>query len=144
MRPLGPVLWSSLMSTHMQPPGLLAVSAQCKEMIAGLPPLGIILNQCLHRYRAHAAALLPSHIICATMTNKWANPAYSHVSPKTRPAHLPSNDLPKRIHTHMIRKQFDYHNPVQQPGSRVLDLFHNCIVVDTYLPKKMSDHFKAW
>lgn len=78
------------------------------------------------------------------MTNKWANPAYSHVSPKTRPAHLPSNDLPKRIHTHMIRKQFDYHNPVQQPGSRVLDLFHNCIVVDTYLPKKMSDHFKAW
>ncbi|KAF8654672.1 hypothetical protein AX14_008250, partial [Amanita brunnescens Koide BX004] len=63
-----------------------------KEMIAGLPPLVTILNQRFHGYRARIVTLPPSHILVATMNNKWSNPAYSHVSPKTRPAHLPSDD----------------------------------------------------
>ena len=54
-----------------------------KEMIAGMPPLALILNQWFHGYHARAATLLPEHILHSTMMNKWSNPAYSHVSPKT-------------------------------------------------------------
>ncbi|KAF8686575.1 hypothetical protein AX14_003852 [Amanita brunnescens Koide BX004] len=115
-----------------------------KEMIAGLPPLITILNQRFHGYRARIVTLPPAHILVATMNNKWTNPAYSHVSPKTRPSHLPSDDPFKRLCTHLVREQFEYFADVQQPGRRCVDLFPGCVVIDTSSPKKASKFFKAW
>ncbi|KAF8625017.1 hypothetical protein AX14_011680, partial [Amanita brunnescens Koide BX004] len=115
-----------------------------KEMIAGLPPLVTILNQRFHGYHARIATLPPSHILVATMNNKWSNPAYSHVSPKTRPVHLPSDDVFKRLHTHRIKEQFEFLADIQQPGRRCVDLFPDRVIVDTASPKKTSKLFKAW
>ena len=84
-----------------------------KEMIAGLPPLVTILNQHFHGYRARIVTLPPSHILVTTMNNKWSNPAYSHVSPKTRPAHLPSDDAFKRLRTHRVKEQFEFLADIQ-------------------------------
>ncbi|KAF8663976.1 hypothetical protein AX14_006798 [Amanita brunnescens Koide BX004] len=91
-----------------------------KEMIAGLPPLVTILNQRFQGYRARIVTLPPTHILVATMTNKWTNPAYSHVSPKTRPSHLHSNDPFKRLRTHLVREQFEFLADIQQPGRRCI------------------------
>ena len=115
-----------------------------KEMIAGLPPLVNILNQRFHGYRARIVTLPPSHILVATMNNKWTNPAYSHVSPKTRPSHLPSDDPFKRLRTHLVREQFEFFADIQQPGRRCIDLFPERVVINTSSPKKASKSFKAW
>ena len=115
-----------------------------KEMTVGLPPLVTILNQRFHGYRARIVTLPPSHILVATMNNKWSNPAYSHVSPKTRPAHLPSDDIFKRLRTHHVKEQFEFLSNIQQLGRRCVDLFPGRITIDTSSPKKRSKHFKAW
>ena len=107
-----------------------------KEMIAGLPPIINILNQRFHGYRARIVTLPPSHILVATMNNKWTNPAYSHVSPKTRPSHLPSDDPFKRLRTHLVREQFEFLADVQQPGHRCIDLFPNRVVIDRHVITK--------
>ena len=99
-----------------------------KEMIAGLLPIINILNQRFHGYRARIVTLPPSHILVATMNNKWTNPAYSHVSPKTRPSHLPSDDPFKRLRTHLVREQFEFFANVQQPGCRCVDLFPEHVI----------------
>ena len=115
-----------------------------KEMIAGLPPLVTILNQRFQGYCARIVMLPPAHILVATMTNKWTNPVYSHVSPKTRPSHLPSSDPFKRLRTHLVREQFEFLADIQQPGRRCIDIFPGRVVIDTTSPKKVSKLFKAW
>ena len=56
-----------------------------REVIAGLPPLIILLNAQLHGFRACIAALPYNHILRTTMNQKWTNPAYARISRKTRP-----------------------------------------------------------
>ena len=113
-------------------------------MIAGLPPLVTILNQRFQGYRARIVMLPPAHILIATMNNKWTNPVYSHVSPKTRPSHLPSNDPFKHLRTHLVREQFEFLADIQQPSRRCIDTFPGRVVIDTSSPKKTSKLFKAW
>ena len=113
-------------------------------MIAGLPPLITILNQRFHGYRARIVTLPPTHILVATMTNKWTNPAYSHVSPKTRPSHLPSNNPFKHLRTHLVWEQFEFLADIQQPSRRCIDIFPGRVTIDTSSPKKASKLFKAW
>jgi hypothetical protein len=62
-----------------------------REVIAGLPPLVLMLNSLLHGFRAHIITLPTSHILRTAMEQRWNNPAYAAVLRKTRPAHLPSN-----------------------------------------------------
>ena len=115
-----------------------------REVIAGLPPLVTLLNAQLHGFRARITALLPNHILCTAMTQKWTNPAYTSISRKTRPAHLPSDVPFRRLRTHYVQEQFEYASDLQRPGQRVLDTFADRITVDTYSPKKDTDSFKAW
>ncbi|KAF8631496.1 hypothetical protein AX14_010935, partial [Amanita brunnescens Koide BX004] len=67
-----------------------------------------------------------------------------HVSPKTRPAHLPSDDPFKRLRTHLVREQFEFFADIQQPGRRCIDTFPDRVVIDTSSPKRTSKLFKAW
>ncbi|KAF8668223.1 hypothetical protein AX14_006194 [Amanita brunnescens Koide BX004] len=115
-----------------------------REVIAGLPPLVILLNAQLHGFRARITALPPNHILCTAMSQKWTNPAYTSISRKTRPAHLPSDVPFRRLRTHHVQEQFEYASDLQRPGQRVLDTFADRITVDTYSPKKDTDVFKAW
>ena len=115
-----------------------------REVIAGLPPLVTLLNAQLHGFRARITALPPNHVLCSTMSQKWTNPAYASVSRKTRPAHLPSDVPFRRLRTHLVQEHFEHASGPQRPGQRVLDLFGDCITIDTYSPKKGTDNFKAW
>ena len=115
-----------------------------REVIAGLPPLVTLLNDQLHGFRARVTALPPNHILCTAMMQKWTNPAYSSISRKTRPAHLPSDVPFRRIRTHQVQEQFEHSSDLQRPGQRVRDLYANRITLDTYSPKKGTALFKAW
>ena len=115
-----------------------------REVIAGLPPLVILLNAQLHGFRARIAALPYNHILCTTMNQKWTNPAYAGISRKTRPAHLPSDVPFRRLRTHLVQEQFEHSSDLQQPGVWVLDLFNDRIIVDTSSPKKGTKSFTAW
>ena len=79
-----------------------------REVIAGLPPLVILLNAQLHGFRARIAALPYNHILRTTMEQKWTNPAYTWISRKTRPAHLPSDVPFRHLRTHLVQEQFEY------------------------------------
>ena len=115
-----------------------------REVIAGLPPLVIILDEQLHGFRARITTLPPDHVLRAMMENKWTNPAYSAIPRKTRPAHLPSDVPFRRLRTHQVQEQFEYASDAQQPGKQVLDLYDHQITIDTSSPKKSSKTFKAW
>ncbi|KAF8652155.1 hypothetical protein AX14_008439 [Amanita brunnescens Koide BX004] len=115
-----------------------------REVIAGLPPLVILLNAQLHGFRARITALPHNHILCTAMSQKWTNPAYASISRKTRPAHLPSDVPFRRLRTHHVQEQFEHASDLQRPGERVLDTLADRITIDTYSPKKGSDSFKAW
>ncbi|KAF8673474.1 hypothetical protein AX14_005390 [Amanita brunnescens Koide BX004] len=78
------------------------------------------------------------------MIQKWTNPAYTSISRKTRPTHLPSDVPFRRLRTHHVQEQFEYASDLQRPGQRVLDTFPDRIIVDTHSPKKDMDSFKAW
>ena len=78
------------------------------------------------------------------MSQKWTNPAYASISRKTRPAHLPSDVPFRRLRTHQVQEQFEHASDLQRPGQRVLDIFADRIIIDTYSPKKGTDSFKAW
>ena len=66
-----------------------------REVIAGLPPLVLLLNSLLHGFQARIVTLPASHILRTAMEQKWNNPVYAAVLRKTRPVHLPS-DVPFR------------------------------------------------
>ena len=115
-----------------------------REVIAGLPPLSLLLDAQLHGFRARITALPPNHILHTTMENKWTNPAYAAVPRKTRPTHLPSDVAFRQLRTHYVQEQFEHASDAQWPGARVLDLYHQQVTIDTSSPKKASKMFKAW
>ena len=115
-----------------------------REVIAGLPPLVLLLNSLLHGFRARIVTLPASHILRTAMEQKWNNPVYAAVLRKTRPAHLPSNVPFRRLITHLVKEQFEYTSDAQRPGQRVQDLYQSQVTVNTSSPKKHAKTFKAW
>ena len=115
-----------------------------REVIAGLPPLVILLNSLLHGFRARITTLLASHILRTAMEQRWNNPAYAAVLRKTRPAHLPSDVPFRRLRTHLVQEHFEHTSDAQRLGQRVLDLYESQITIDTSSPKKTAKTFKAW
>ncbi|KAF8680852.1 hypothetical protein AX14_004444 [Amanita brunnescens Koide BX004] len=94
-----------------------------REVIAGLPPLILLLNSLLHGFCTRITTLSTNHILRTAMEQKWRNLAYAAVLRKTRPAHLPSDVPFQRLRTHLIQEQFDFASDAQRPGQRVLDLY---------------------
>ena len=93
-----------------------------REVMAGLPPLVLLLNSLLHGFRARIVMLLASHILRSAMEQRWTNPAYAAVLRKTRPAHLPSDVPFRRLRTHLVQEQFEH---------RILNLYHHLPILDT-------------
>ena len=114
-----------------------------RGVIAGIPPLRIILDLRLRGLQARLMTLDDCHIARTTWSLRWINPKIRQVQPRTRPRHLPSDNPLQRLATDAVREQFLPFHATSLPGGRILDLFHDRITVDSYSPKKGSSLFKA-
>ena len=115
-----------------------------RGVIAGIPPLRIILDLRLRGLQARLTTLDDRHIARTTWSLRWINPKIRQTQPRTRPRHLPSDNPLERLATDAVREQFLPFHASSLPGGRVIDIFHNRLLVDTYSPKKGSSLFKAW
>ncbi|KAF8686199.1 hypothetical protein AX14_003859 [Amanita brunnescens Koide BX004] len=63
-----------------------------REVIAGIPPLKVILNMRLHGMAARLTTLGENHSLSRTWTLRWLPIAISNVPPQHRARHLPSDN----------------------------------------------------
>ena len=115
-----------------------------RGLIAGIPPLHILLNLRFHGLQARLTTLDDCHIAHATWSLWWLNLRIRNVRPRMHPHHLPSDNPIERLATDLIREQFIPFHPLSRPGNRVVDRFSNFIVTNAYSLKKGSSLFKAW
>ena len=115
-----------------------------RGVIAGIPPLRIILDLHLRGLQVRLTTLDDRHIARTTWSLRWINPKIRQIWPRTRPRHLPSDNPLQRLATDAVREQFLPFHATSLPGGRILDLFHDRVTVDSYSPKKGSSLFKAW
>ncbi|KAF8678982.1 hypothetical protein AX14_004665, partial [Amanita brunnescens Koide BX004] len=115
-----------------------------RELIAGIPPLKIILNMRLQGTAARLASLGENHSLSRSQALKWLPTAILNTPPRQRARHLPSDNPLSRLSTSAIREQFMPFHPVSRPGDRVADLFSHRIFFELSAPKRSSKHFAAW
>ena len=115
-----------------------------RGVIAGIPPLRIILDLRFHGLKARITTLGDYHIVHSSQSQRWTNPALRNAKPKSRPRHLPDDNPLTRLTTDEVRKQFAPFHKISRPGTRILDVFSDRITVNAYSPKKGLSSFKAW
>ena len=115
-----------------------------REIIAGIPPLKIILNMRLHGMAARLLTLGENHSLSRTWTLRWLPTAISNVPPRRRARHLPSDNPLLWLSTSAVREQFMPFHPISQPGNRVSDIFSDRIFFELSAPKRSSKLFAAW
>ncbi|KAF8703925.1 hypothetical protein AX14_014100 [Amanita brunnescens Koide BX004] len=115
-----------------------------RGVIAGIPPLRIVLDLRLHGLKARLTTLGDYHIVHSSRSQRWINPKISSIRPRARPRHLPSDNPLTRLTTDEVREQFMPFHDTSRPGSRLQDVFADRIIIDAYSPKKGSSLFKTW
>ena len=115
-----------------------------RGVIAGIPPLRIILDLRFRGYQARLTTLDDRHICRTTWSHRWINPKIRNIRPRSRPRHLPSDNPLERLATDAVREQFLPFHASSRPGDRLLDTFSHRITIDAYSPKKGTSLFKAW
>ncbi|KAF8655477.1 hypothetical protein AX14_008141 [Amanita brunnescens Koide BX004] len=115
-----------------------------RGVIAGIPPLRIILDLRFRGLQARLRTLDDYHIAHSSRSLRWIDPKIRTKKPKLRPRHLPSDNPLDRLATNDIREQFFPFHASARPGDRVQDLFPLRISIDDYSPKKNSSLFKSW
>ena len=115
-----------------------------RELIAGIPPLKVILNMRLHGTTARILSLGENHSLYRTWTMRWLPTALSHVTPRRRARHLPTDNPLTRLLATAVREQFAPHHPVARPGERIVDLYAHRIFYDLSAPKRSSKYFDGW
>ncbi|KAF8658379.1 hypothetical protein AX14_007723 [Amanita brunnescens Koide BX004] len=115
-----------------------------REIIAGIPPLKVILNMRLNGMAARLITLGENHSLSRTWALRWLPIAISNVSPRQRARHLPSDNPLLRLSTSVVWEQFMPFHPISQPGNRVSDLFSHRIFFELSAPKRSSKLFAAW
>ena len=115
-----------------------------RGVIAGIPPLRIILDLRFHGLRARLSTLDDHHIVRSSRRLQWINPRIRNLRPRSRPRHLPDNNPLTRLATDEVREQFTAFHATSRPGCRVLDIYSSHLDIDAYSPKKGSSSFKAW
>ena len=115
-----------------------------RGVIAGIPPLRIILDLRFRGLQARLTTLDDRHIARTTWSLQWVNPRIRQIRPRTRPRHLPPDNPLARLATDAVREQFLPFHASSLPGNRVIDIYSDRITIDTYSPKKGSSLFKAW
>ncbi|KAF8640204.1 hypothetical protein AX14_009990 [Amanita brunnescens Koide BX004] len=115
-----------------------------RELIAGIPPLRIILNMRLQGTIARLSSLGEDHTLSRSRTLKWLPMAITNVLPRQRARHLPSDNPLTRLSTSAIKEQFMPFHPISRPGNHVSDLFSDRIFFELSAPKRSSKLFAAW
>ena len=115
-----------------------------RGVIAGIPPLRILLDLSFHGLKARLTTLDDSHITRTAWSQRSIDPRIRNIRPRARPRHLPSDNPRERLATDLVREQFLPYHPLSRPGDRVVDRFADFFSIDSYSPKKGSSLFKAW
>ncbi|KAF8658928.1 hypothetical protein AX14_007678 [Amanita brunnescens Koide BX004] len=115
-----------------------------REIVAGIPPLKIILNMCLQGMTARLLSLGEHHTLYCAWTLRWLPHTISRTPPRRRARHLPTNNPLIRLLAPEVREQFFPHHPIAQPGEWVSDIYSNQIFFDLSAPKKSSKFFDGW
>ncbi|KAF8661938.1 hypothetical protein AX14_007156 [Amanita brunnescens Koide BX004] len=115
-----------------------------RELIAGIPPLKIILNMRLQGMTARLLSLGEHHALYRTWTLRWLPTALSRTPPRRRARHLPTDNPLMRLSAAAVRKQFFPHHSIARPGERVSDLYADRLFFDLSAPKRASKLFDGW
>ncbi|KAF8703921.1 hypothetical protein AX14_014102 [Amanita brunnescens Koide BX004] len=115
-----------------------------RELIAGIPPLKIILNMRLRGTTARLLSLGENHALYRTWTLRWLPKALSHTPPRRRARHLPTDNPLMRLSATSVKEQFFPHHPIARPGERVADIYADRILFDLSAPKRSSKFFDNW
>ena len=115
-----------------------------RGVIAGILPLRIILDLRFHGLKARLTTLGDYHIVHSSRSLRWTDPSLRSTRPRSRPRHLPDDNPWTRLTTNNVREQFAPFHDTSCPGTRIVDIFSERIIIDSYSPKKGSSLFKAW
>ena len=115
-----------------------------RELVAGIPPLRVILNMRLHGMTSRLISLGENHSLFRSWTLRWLPTAISNIPPQRRARHLPTDNPLSRLSAPAVKEQFMPFHPISRPGDRISDLFHDRIFFETTAPKKSSKLFAAW
>ena len=115
-----------------------------RELVAGIPPLKIILNLRLRGVTARLLSLGENHSLYRAWTLRWLPSAILNVPPRRRARHLPTDNPLSRLTAPDVREQFMPNHPISRPGERVADLYPHRIFFDLSAPKRASKSFAGW
>ncbi|KAF8686151.1 hypothetical protein AX14_003894 [Amanita brunnescens Koide BX004] len=115
-----------------------------RELVAGVPPLKVILNMRLQGTTARILSLGENHSLYRTWTLRWLPTALSHVTPRRRARHLPTDNPLTRLSATAVREQFSPHHPIARPGERIVDVYAHRLFYDLTAPKRSSKFFNRW
>ncbi|KAF8700601.1 hypothetical protein AX14_000647 [Amanita brunnescens Koide BX004] len=115
-----------------------------REIIAGIPPLKVILNLCLRGMTARLLSLGENHSLYRSWTLRWLPTAIAKTPPRRRARHLPTDNPLMRLSATDVKEQFFPHHPIGRPGERVSDLYADHLFFDLTAPKRSSKLFDGW
>ncbi|KAF8675692.1 hypothetical protein AX14_005027 [Amanita brunnescens Koide BX004] len=115
-----------------------------RELVAGIPPLKIILNLRLRGITARLLSLGENHSLYRAWTLRWLPSAILNVPPRRRARHLPTDNPLSRLTAPDVREQFMPSHPISRPGERVADIYPHRIFFDLSAPKRASKSFAGW
>ena len=115
-----------------------------RELVAGIPPLKILLNMRIQGMTARLLSLGEHHSLYRAWTLHWLPKALAHMPPRRRARHLPTDNPLTRLSASAVREQFFPHHPIARPGERIPDLYSDRLFFDLTAPKKASKLFDGW
>ena len=115
-----------------------------RELIAGVPPLKIVLNLRLRGITARLLSLGENHSLYRAWTLRWLPSSILNIPPRRRAQHLPTDNPLSRLSAPTVREQFMPAHPISHPGSRVIDRYTDHVFFDLSAPKRSSKYFQGW
>ena len=115
-----------------------------RELIAGIPPLKVILNMRLHSMAARLLSLGENHALYRTWTLRWLPKSIARVNPRRHAHHLPTDNPLSRLSATGVKEQFFPHHPISRPGEHIVDKYPDHLFFDLSAPKRSSKLFDGW
>ncbi|KAF8701602.1 hypothetical protein AX14_000376, partial [Amanita brunnescens Koide BX004] len=115
-----------------------------RELVAGIPPLKVILNMRLQGMTARLLSLGEYHSLSRSWTLRWLPTAISRNTPRRRARHLPTDNPLSQLSAPTVKEQFMPFHPLSRPGERAADIYSDRLFFDLSAPKRSSKLFDAW
>jgi ribonuclease HI len=115
------------------------------DLISGIPPLKITCNIRIIRYMAQIASLPDNHMLKEAWQVDQPHKRLAGLHFRCRPKNLPSDNPLQHLRTGKIKEQFFEYHEANRPGTRVCDLYPECIIIhNMHHPKKNNKGFNKW